>query len=164
MLKLASGKKSTSIPCVGVSFGVERIFSLIKQRVEQSDAVRPTATQVFVMAFGGGKDWTGYLPERMKVAKTLWENGIETEYVYKSKANPRKQFDAAEKSGCPLAVILGKEEYLENKLRVKRLGPEFADDDGELIDAADLVKVVNEKLSQVHKDGVDEITRLIKGL
>ncbi|CDO94376.1 unnamed protein product [Kluyveromyces dobzhanskii CBS 2104] len=164
MFAEASGKKSTSIPCVGVSFGVERIFSLIKQRAEQNNNVRPTATQVFVMAFGGGKDWTGYLPERMKVAKKLWENGIETEYVYKSKANPRKQFDAADKSGCPLAVILGKEEYLENKLRVKRLGPEFANDDGELIDAADLIEVVKEKLSQVHEDGVDEVTRLLKGL
>lgn len=164
MFAEASGKKSTSIPCVGVSFGVERLFSLIKQRVEQSDKVRPTATQVFVMAFGGGKDWTGYLPERMKVAKTLWENGIEAEYVYKSKANPRKQFDAAEKSGCPIAVILGKEEYLENKLRIKRLGPEFADDDGELVDAANLIPAVKEKLAQVHENGVDEITRLIKDL
>ena len=164
MFAEASGKKSAQIPCVGVSFGVERIFSLIKQRTAAAAAIKPTATQVFVMAFGGGKDWTGYLPERMRVAKQLWDAGIETEYVYKAKANPRKQFDAADKTGCPLAVILGKEEYLENKLRIKRLGPEFADDDGELIDAADLVQVVKQKLSEVHEDGVNEVARLIKGL
>lgn len=159
----ASGKKAVEIPCVGISFGVERIFSLIKQRAI-SASLKPTATQVFVMAFGGGKDWTGYLPERMKVAKQLWEAGIETEYVYKSKANPRKQFDAADKSGASLAVILGKEEYADGKLRVKRLGPEFADDDGEVVEAEDIVKVVKEKLSQVHQDGIDQVTRLIKGL
>ncbi|CCH62747.1 hypothetical protein TBLA_0I00880 [Henningerozyma blattae CBS 6284] len=164
MFAEASGKKSTQIPCIGVSFGVERIFSLIKQRKEASAAIKPTATQVFVMAFGGGKDWTGYLPERMQIAKELWNAGIETEYVYKSKANPRKQFDSAEKSGCPLAVILGKEEYLEGKLRVKRLGPEFADDDGEVIDVKDLIPVVKTKLAEIHKDGINDVTRLIRGL
>lgn len=164
MFSEASGKKSTQIPCVGISFGVERIFSLIKQRISSSTVIKPTATQVFVMAFGGGKDWTGYLPERMKVAKQLWDAGIEAEYVYKSKANPRKQFDAAEKAGCHIAVILGKEEYLEGKLRVKRLGQEFADDDGELVSAADIVPIVQKKLSQIHEDGLNEVTRLIKGL
>ena len=164
MFAEASGKKSVSIPCVGLSFGVERIFSLIKQRSERASSIRPTSTQVFVMAFGGGKDWTGYLPERMQVTKQLWDAGIDTEYVYKSKANPRRQFEAAEKSGCPLAVILGKEEYLEGKLRVKRLGPEFADDDGELIDAADVVKVVKNKLAEIRVDGMDEVERLLRSL
>ncbi|CAI1772995.1 hypothetical protein SEUBUCD646_0P03120 [Saccharomyces eubayanus] len=164
MFAEASGKKSTKIPCVGISFGVERLFSLIKQRIQTSTDIKPTATQVFVMAFGGGKDWTGYLPEKMKVTKQLWDAGIEAEYVYKAKANPRKQFDAAEKAGCHIAVILGKEEYLDGKLRVKRLGQEFADDDGELVNAADIVAIVQERLSQVHEDGLDEVTRLIKGL
>ncbi|CCF60568.1 hypothetical protein KAFR_0K02140 [Kazachstania africana CBS 2517] len=164
MFAQASGKKSAQIPCIGISFGVERIFSLIKQRINASSNIKPTSTQVFVMAFGGGKDWNGYLPERMKVTKQLWDAGIETEYVYKAKANPRKQFEAAEKCGASVAVILGKEEYLENKLRVKRLGPEFADDDGELVDAADFVSVVKQKLSEVHEDGVNEVTRLIRGL
>ncbi|CAI4851940.1 BFH_collapsed_G0056500.mRNA.1.CDS.1 [Saccharomyces cerevisiae] len=164
MFSEASGKKSTQIPCVGISFGVERVFSLIKQRINSSTTIKPTATQVFVMAFGGGKDWTGYLPERMKVTKQLWDAGIEAEYVYKAKANPRKQFDAAEKAGCHIAVILGKEEYLEGKLRVKRLGQEFADDDGELVSAADIVPIVQEKLSQIHEDGLNEVTRLIRGL
>lgn len=166
MFAQASGKKKAAqIPCVGISFGVERIFSIIKQRIAaQAADVKPIYTQVYVMAFGGGKDWTGYLPERMKVAKQLWDAGIETEYVYKAKANPRKQFEAAEKAGAPLAVILGKEEYADGKLRIKRLGPEFADDDGELVDADKFIDTVREKLAQVHEDGVNEVTRLIRGL
>lgn len=163
MFAQASGKKSAQIPCIGISFGVERIFSLIKQRIGENN-LKPAATQVFVMAFGGGKDWNGYLPERMKITKQLWDAGIESEYVYKSKANPRKQFDAAEKAGAQVAVILGKEEYLEGKLRIKRLGPEFADDDGELVDTTNFLEVVKQKLSEVHEDGVNEVTRLIRGL
>lgn len=34
MFAEASGKKSAKIPCVGISFGVERLFSLIKQRID----------------------------------------------------------------------------------------------------------------------------------
>lgn len=164
MFAQASGKKAAQIPCVGVSFGVERLFSLIKQRTHLTEKIKPTATQVIVMAFGGGKDWTGFLPERMKVAKQLWNAGIEAEYVYKSKVNPRKQFEAAEKCGASLAVILGKEEYAEGKLRIKRLGPEFADDDGELVDSENIVDAVKVKLTEVHKDGIDDVARLLKDL
>lgn len=164
MFATSSGKKNVSIPCVGVSFGVERIFSLIKARAS-TDAVKPTATQAFIMAFGGGEGWTGYLPERMSVAKQLWAAGIESEYVYKAKANPRKQFEAAEKSGAKVAVILGKEEYAEGNVRVKRLGPEFANDDGEVVKVEDFVSVVQAKLTEVlGETGVDDVTKLLRGI
>ncbi|KAM9924192.1 hypothetical protein OXX80_011297, partial [Metschnikowia pulcherrima] len=90
-----------SIPCVGISFGVERIFSIIKARAaEKWETLSPTHTDVYVMAFGGGEGWTGFLKERMTVTKQLWSSGINAEYLYKAKANPRKQFDAAEKAGA----------------------------------------------------------------
>ncbi|CDK27078.1 unnamed protein product [Kuraishia capsulata CBS 1993] len=155
--------KTQSIPCVGVSFGVERLFSLIKQRQGLEAKVRPTNTQVFIMSFGGGADWTGFLKERMQVANTLWSAGVECEYLYKAKANPRKQFEAAEKTGCPLAVILGKEEFPEGKIRVKVLGT-GENDDGDLIEVKDLVDVVKAKLAESKVDGVDEVTRLIRSL
>ncbi|VEU20246.1 DEKNAAC101115 [Brettanomyces naardenensis] len=159
----AKGKQAASIPCVGISFGVERIFSLINQRASLVEKIRPVATQVYVMAFGGGKDWDGFLPERMQIAAKLWDAGIETEYVYKAKANPRKQFDAAEKSGCPLAVILGKEEFPEGKIRIKQLGTGQTDE-GDLISVDDLVEEVEKRLKSAHEDGIDEISRLLKGL
>ncbi|OWB58166.1 hypothetical protein B5S28_g4164 [[Candida] boidinii] len=159
----SKGKKAPSIPCVGISFGIERIFSLVKQRAELAEKIRPTATQVYIMAFGGGDGWDGFLKERMSVASTLWDAGIESEYLYKSKANIRKQFDAAEKADCPLAVILGKEEYPAGKIRIKTLGT-GENDDGELIELKDLVTAVNEKLEALKVDGVDDITRLLSGL
>jgi histidyl-tRNA synthetase len=164
MFASASGKKNLTIPCVGISFGVERIFSLVKQRNIESN-IKPSATQVYIMAFGGGPDWKGYLPERMSIAKKLWSEDIESEYLYKAKANPRKQFEAAEKSGAPVAVILGKEEYAEGKIRVKRLGPEFANDDGEIVSIDELVAKVQEKLLESKGEhGVDNVTRLLRGL
>ncbi|ODQ81433.1 hypothetical protein BABINDRAFT_159727 [Babjeviella inositovora NRRL Y-12698] len=156
----ANGKKA-SIPCVGISFGVERIFSLIKMRQQQADKIRPTATQVYVMAFGDG-----FLKERMSITKKLWAAGIEAEYLYKVKANPRKQFESAEKAGCPVAVILGKDEQANGQVKVKLLGPEFTDtEDGEVIvSISDVVETVKTKLAQANVGGMNEITRLLKGL
>lgn len=66
------------MPCVGVSFGVDRIFSITKARMErekQLEAMRASETDVYVMAFGG-KGFDGMLPQRMSVCKTLWDAGI----------------------------------------------------------------------------------------
>lgn len=154
-----------AIPCVGVSFGVERLFAIIKARViKKLDKVNSSSTQVYVMAFGGGDGWSGFLKERMAITKVLWENGINTEYLYKAKANIRKQFDAADKSGAVVGVILGKEEYPEGKLRIKLLGKGNESDEGELININDLINVVKTKLLEVNNHGLDEITRLIKDL
>jgi len=67
-----------NIPCVGVSFGVDRIFSITKARIEReqrAEALRSSEVDVYVMAFGG-KGFTGMLKERMDVCKTLWNAGI----------------------------------------------------------------------------------------
>ena len=67
-----------TIPCVGVSFGVDRIFSITKARIERdqsAEALRSSEVDVYVMAFGG-KGFTGMLKERMDVCKTLWNAGI----------------------------------------------------------------------------------------
>lgn len=154
-----------SIPCVGISFGVERIFSIIKARAaKQTEKLSSSHTQAYVMAFGGGDGWNGFLKERMEVTNKLWSAGINTEYLYKSKANIRKQFDAAEKSGSKVAVILGKEEYPEGKIRIKVLGQGDDSDQGELVNVDDLVCSVQSKLNDIKTDGLDDITRLLKNL
>ncbi|EMG47867.1 Putative uncharacterized protein HTS1 [Candida maltosa Xu316] len=147
-----------SIPCVGVSFGVERLFSIIKSRANLEN-VSANHTDVYVMAFGGGEGWNGFLKERMEVTNKLWKAGINAEYLYKGKANIRKQFDAAEKAGAKLAVILGKEEYPAGQLRIKVLG-QGQENEGDLIQAEDLIETVKSQL----KTDVDDITRIIKGL
>lgn len=76
LVGMFSGK--TQIPCVGISFGVDRIFSITKARMtadKTHDHVRNNEVDVYVMAFGG-KGFTGLLKERMAVCATLWEAGI----------------------------------------------------------------------------------------
>lgn len=154
-----------SIPCVGISFGVERLFSIIKARAAKKlEKISSTDTDVFVMAFGGGEGWNGFLKERMEVSSKLWAAGINSEYLYKAKANIRKQFDAAEKSGASVGVILGKEEFPEGKIRIKALGQGDDSDQGELVAVKDLEEAVKAKLASIHHDGLDDLTRLLLNL
>lgn len=76
LVGMFSGK--TQIPCVGISFGVDRIFSITKARMEADKgaaSVRSNEVDVYVMAFGG-KGFTGLLNERMEVSRVLWDAGI----------------------------------------------------------------------------------------
>ena len=66
------------IPCVGISFGVDRIFSITKARMEKDQSagtIRSNEVDVYVMAFGG-KGFTGMVKERMDVCRILWDAGI----------------------------------------------------------------------------------------
>lgn len=148
LVGMFSTRKNGDIPCVGISFGVERLFSIIKQAGIYNH-LRPTSTQVFIMAFGGGPEWTGFLPERMAVAKRLWDAGIEAEYIYKAKPKLQKQFEAAERSGCPLSVILGQDEYKRGLVKVKQLGQGEQADSGEDVSVDELVEKVRTRLANL---------------
>ena len=77
LVGMFSGKQQ--IPCVGISFGVERIFSVTKSRMQTENTmsrVRSTDIDVYVMALGFSKSFTGLLNERMEVCRMLWDAGI----------------------------------------------------------------------------------------
>lgn len=122
LVGMFSGKQN--VPCVGISFGVERIFSITKSRMEAdktSKAVRTNEVDVYVMAFGG-KGFDGLLPQRMDVAKRLWSVGIKAEFNWKVKPKLPAQFKAAETNGVPFAIILGEEELKAGVCKFKEMG------------------------------------------
>ncbi|KAL1964344.1 hypothetical protein VTN77DRAFT_7029 [Rasamsonia byssochlamydoides] len=140
------------IPCVGISFGVDRIFSIIKARMEREKSVeslRGTEVDVYVMAFGG-KGFTGLLKERMEVCKTLWAAGIKAEFSYKIKPKLPAQFKAAETSGVPFAVILGEDELAAGKIRIKEMGLEegHPEKEGVLVDLKNLTEEVKARIAK----------------
>jgi histidyl-tRNA synthetase len=88
LVGMFSGK--TQIPCVGISFGVDRIFSVTKARMAADNnaaTVRNNEVDVYVMAFGG-KGFTGLLKERMAICAQLWEAGIKVRRVTVGCASP----------------------------------------------------------------------------
>ncbi len=149
LVGMFSGKGQ--IPCVGISFGIDRIFSLIKSRMESSSSapssflpsIRATEIDVFVMAFGG-KGFTGMLKERIQVTRRLWDNGIPATFSHKVKPKLPAQFKAAEADEVPFAVILGEEEQAKGMVRIKELGlPQgHPEKDGVLVQIEGLVEEV----------------------
>jgi histidyl-tRNA synthetase len=146
LVGMFSGKP---IPCVGISFGVDRIISVVNSR--QKTPVRAKDIDVFVMAMGG-KGFDGMLTERMEVARQLWDAGIKTEFSYKVKPKFQAQFKAAEAGGVPYGVILGEDELKEGMVKIKKMGvkdendPDFAEKDGVLVKKEDLIDEIRTRL------------------
>ncbi|KAK3995415.1 putative mitochondrial histidyl-tRNA synthetase precursor [Cladorrhinum sp. PSN332] len=160
LVGMFSGK--TQVPCVGISFGIDRIFSIM--RANQAKKDRKNEVDVFVMAFGGGKDFTGLLKERSQVCSRLWDAGIKAEFLYKVKPKLQNQFKAAENNGVPFALILGEDELAQGKVKIKEMGlPEDHPlKEGELISFDNLVQEVKARLDQ--KKRLDSIAERAEGL
>ena len=143
LVGMFSGKP---IPCVGISFGIDRIMSIMKAKGQSTQ--RAKDVDAFVMAFGG-KGFTGMLTERMQVAQELWAAGLKAEFSYKAKPKLPQQFKQAESAGVPLAVILGEDELKNGKVKIKVLGIKDENDpekDGVLVDRASMVEEIRKRL------------------
>ncbi|TAQ89718.1 hypothetical protein B7494_g1959 [Chlorociboria aeruginascens] len=150
LVGMFSGKNQ--IPCVGISFGVDRIFSITKARMEaeKNEQVRNNEVDVFVMAFGG-KGFTGLLKERMAICATLWEAGIKAEFLYKVKPKLPNQFKAAEVNGVPIAIVIGEDEMAQGKVKIKEMGLRdgHPEKEGVLVNLADLVPEVRTRMKRI---------------
>ncbi|BFZ55933.1 Cytoplasmic and mitochondrial histidine tRNA synthetase [Savitreella phatthalungensis] len=139
LVGMFTGKK-TGVPCVGVSIGVERVFSILRSRLAEA---RASETQVFIMALGK----SGLMRERMQLASELWKAGLRAEFLYKKKPNLRQQFEAAEKAGVPVAVILGEQELEAGTCKIKRLGTGESNE-GDTVNRSDVVAKLKEALAE----------------
>lgn len=144
------GKQPT--PCVGLSFGVDRIFTILDaQRKKKSSSELTNEVDVYITA-AGGKDDGGLLLERMSVARQLWDAGIRAEYAAKVKPRLHQQLNAS--WGMPLAVVLGQNELAASQVRL-RAGRDSGDketgqkDRGRLVSREDLVDEVRKMLSAI---------------
>ncbi|KAF8239039.1 histidyl-tRNA synthetase [Tricholoma matsutake] len=118
----AEGKKApASVPCVGMSIGMDRMFALIWPKwVERG--MRSKATMAYVMAAGDG-----LLEERVGLVRELREAGIKTDFLAKTKPKLTAQFAAGEKDEVPFAIILGADELKAGLVTVKEQRWELVD-------------------------------------
>lgn len=85
MFSAAAGRKADQVPCVGISFGVERVYSIMEMKRRAREAkeggakIRGKETEVYVLALGGG-----LVRERMGFAKMLRDNGIKVSSAHRS--------------------------------------------------------------------------------
>ncbi len=156
--------KHRDVPCVGVSIGIERLFSIMEANLTRGQKkVRTTETEVYVATAQKNLH-----EERLKVCRELWDADIkvisyehfcsshrsilnviypQTEQPYKKNPKMLSQLQYCEENGVPFAVILGSSEIERGivKLRVVETREEIE------VPRPDLPKVIKEKLAELAK-------------
>mmetsp|Transcript_1613 Transcript_1613/g.3524 ORF Transcript_1613/g.3524 Transcript_1613/m.3524 type:complete len:950 (-) Transcript_1613:92-2941(-) len=125
-------------PCVGVSVGIERVFTLMEERLREEQGGSIKQPNVAVLVASAGEN---LLRERMKLAKVLWDANISAEFSQQE--NPKLKFEIANALDrqIPFMVISGEEEAKEGKCKVKDLKARTE----ETVDVGDLVKTLRGK-------------------
>ncbi|XP_019362157.1 PREDICTED: histidine--tRNA ligase, cytoplasmic [Gavialis gangeticus] len=107
--------KGKKVPCVGVSIGIERIFSILEQKMEASkEKIRTTDTQVLVASAQ-----KKLLEERLKLISELWDSGIKAEVLYKKNPKLLNQLQYCEDTGIPLVAIIGEQELKDGVVKLR---------------------------------------------
>ena len=106
-----SGK---SIPSVGFSFGIERLFVILEDMNKNAAWLRGPATHVLVATIGKGLAF-----ERFKLATELWKAGINAEMLHEENTKPQKFISHALDNMVPFIIWLGSDEIEAGQAKVK---------------------------------------------
>ncbi|XP_025873421.1 histidine--tRNA ligase, mitochondrial isoform X2 [Vulpes vulpes] len=132
--------KGHTVPCVGLSIGVERIFAILEERMKTAGLkIRTTETQVFVAT-----PQKNFLHERLKLISELWDAGIKAELLYKNNPKLLTQLHYCEHMGIPLVVIIGEQELKEGVIKLRSV----ASREEVAIKRENLVAEIQKKLSE----------------
>lgn len=106
---------NTKIPCVGISIGIERIFSILWKKT-QKEKLKASETEVLVISVGDG-----LIEERIQICSELWNVGIKTEFLYKLEPKLDKQFAKCTREKIPYSIIIGRKEIDEGIVLIKNM-------------------------------------------
>lgn len=110
--KLISIFTGKDIPAVGMSIGIDRLFSALQELglVEKSNIVK-----VLILNFG-----SQFEAENLKMLYQLRSAGINSEFYYQD-VDKKKQFAYAEAKSIPYAIIYGEDEQESDQATVRNL-------------------------------------------
>ena len=142
LIGMFSGKQ---VPAVGVSLGIERVFTLIEKSQKMED-ICEADTQIFIASIAGD-----YTKERFQYASEFWRRGIPTEIFPKQKPDIRQQITAAEASGARVLIVLAPDELKDNKVKIREITPKNVSREPieRLVNLADLVDETIKLLEEV---------------
>lgn len=111
LVRMFSGKQ---VPAVGVSLGIERVFTIMEQLgKEKNKVIRPTETQVLVAILG--KD----LLLAAELVSELWNAKVKAEFALNKRV--RNHIDRAIESGIPWVVFVGESELNSGIVKLKNI-------------------------------------------
>lgn len=119
------------VPAVGVSLGVERLFTIMEERYKALKANSESSTSIehllkskvntVLVAQAGNSQRFNLIQERYKLCNALWDKGINAETSYKEKSDPKGQAGYASQQGIKWVVWIGESELVDGKVKVKDL-------------------------------------------
>jgi histidyl-tRNA synthetase len=118
---LASYFTDTRLPGVGISIGLTRLFSKLKEAGLLQPLERSPA-EVLVTTMD-----SRYLQRYLAVARELRQAGINTE-VYLEPAKLGNQLAYADRKGFRIAIIAGENEFAKDVVQIKNLSTKSAKD------------------------------------
>ncbi|VDO37849.1 unnamed protein product [Onchocerca flexuosa] len=127
------------VPCVGISIGIERLFTIMKEK-SMIEHMRSKDTQILVVSAQ-----KKLVKERMKICRLLWDNNIKAEMALKANPKMLDQMQYCEEHKIPLAVIVGERELEEGILKLRDV-PSRTEQD---IPRDDLVEELNRRLKHL---------------
>ena len=131
-----------TIPCVGMSIGIERIFAILEaQQAASSMPSKTVPTQVLVASLGDP-----LLSERLMVCQMLRAADIPTETPLKQRNRPFDVFEYAEKNMIPILIIFGQDEISAGSVRIKRAYDR--EDKGQIVPLTSLVQEIESRLAK----------------
>jgi histidyl-tRNA synthetase len=131
------------IPCVGISFGVDRILTILNA---QSNTPRPVSRiDAWIVAYGSSL----LVEEKMSIARQLRRTGISVDFDSKADRKPRKQLELAESNGAVVAILLEDDASSPGGVRVKMVGlpAKNAEKQADVIDRACLLEQFQKRLT-----------------
>jgi histidyl-tRNA synthetase len=130
------------IPCVGISFGIDRILTILKTR---SNKPKPASkVDAWIVAYGSSL----LVEEKMSVARQLRKAGYSVDFDSKADRKPRKQLELAESNGAIIAIFLEDEPSTPGGVGIKILAlPAKNAGDGYSVTRALLLDRVQKALS-----------------
>lgn len=109
--------KGKQVPCVGVSIGVERVFSVLEAKYAALGVkVRTNEVEVYVASAHKGLH-----EKRLGVLNDLWDQGIKAEHSYKLNPKLLAQLQYCEENQIPLAVVLGDSELGRGAVKLREV-------------------------------------------
>lgn len=114
--------KGRKIPAVGGSIGIERIFTILESRKNDTQSV--TNTKCYVTFIRNRKDESKnqtYFNQVMKISAMLWKLNIPTEMVQDRNIIMKEQIAATLKSGIPYMIIVAEDELARGEVNIKDL-------------------------------------------
>lgn len=110
-------KKNADVPCVGVSIGIERLFSIMESNVAKNKSlIRTKDTEIYVASAQ-----KNLLEERMKLCTLLWDAGIKAEQSYKKNPKMLNQLQYCEEESIPYALVIGESEIQQGVVKLRTI-------------------------------------------